>query len=343
MKFLAVNYHYFCSGVAPRGRAIFPVSSDAFAAQLELLGESFDFVSRERLLAAVRGSAPLPARACMITFDDGLRQQYEIALPILRRLDVDAVFFVPGRPLAEGRAVATHKVHYARERLSDARCLEIVAQSRPSLPHVPTEAARRMYRYDDPEAAQVKYLLNVVLDERMREEVADALFREVHDDETAFCRDLYMTEEQLVELEHEHGAIGAHGYAHVPLAQLPHEDLRNDLSRSSAALGAITGASPLIVSYPYGSVDAVSDSVATVAASLGFLAGFTMERAFNRTLAEPLLLARIDVNDAPGGRNPLFSVGVDGVVVGEAMAAERALHFDERAFLSVVDAPVDVE
>jgi hypothetical protein len=41
--------------------------------------------------------------------------------------------------------------------------------------------------------------------------------------------------------------------------------------------------------------------VADAAGAAGFEVGFTMEPAYNRSLEQPLLLGRIDVNDAPGG------------------------------------------
>src|SRR2546421_7479219 len=48
--------------------------------------------------------------------------------------------------------------------------------------------------------------------------------------------------------------------------------------------------------------------VARRTAAAGFRVGFTMERALNRTLEEPLLLGRLDANDAPGGKRPLDEI-----------------------------------
>jgi hypothetical protein len=86
-----------------------------------------------------------------------------------------------------------------------------------------------------------------------------------------------------------------------------------------------------MISYPYGSAAAVTPAVGAAAQSLGFAAGFTMERALNATLREPLLLARVDVNDAPGGKRELLEL-VDGEPeVREGMGAARSRYFDEAA------------
>jgi peptidoglycan/xylan/chitin deacetylase (PgdA/CDA1 family) len=334
MILLAVGYHYV-SAAAPRSpRAIFPVTVDALAAQLELLGSAFELVSRDELLAAAAGEGALPERACVVTFDDGLRCQVELALPVLERLGVPATFFLPGRPLAEGRALFVHKVHALRERLDEQvflRRLQRVLEERGlEAGPVPEDEARAHYRYDTPEAAQVKYLLNMALPREHREPVVTRLFEEVFPDEQAFCRDLYMSPEQVAELERRHRAVGAHGYAHEPLALLAGAELADDLERSVAALEGLTGARPLALSYPHGTPATVDLRVARAAAAAGFRAAFTMERALNRSLEEPLLLGRLDANDAPGGSRPRLEL-VDGEpVVREGMTAARERYFDER-------------
>src|SRR2546423_1570693 len=116
---LAVGYHYVAAEAPVEPRAIFPVTVEALRAQLELLGHEWEFVSRDQLVAAVSGERRLPERACIVTFDDGLRCQLDLAVPVLERLGVPAVFFVAGKPLAEGRALAVHKIHALRERLDD--------------------------------------------------------------------------------------------------------------------------------------------------------------------------------------------------------------------------------
>jgi hypothetical protein len=75
-----------------------------------------------------------------------------------------------------------------------------------------------------------------------------------------------------------------------------------------------------MISYPYGSAAAVDRPVAEAAGRLGYRVGLTMERAYNRSLLEPLLLARVDTNDAPGGKQ-----------AGAGVAPARTRYFDEAA------------
>jgi peptidoglycan/xylan/chitin deacetylase (PgdA/CDA1 family) len=276
------------------------VTVDGLAAQLELIGRSYEFVSRDELLAAVAGEASLPERACVVTFDDGLRCQAELAVRVLERLGVPAIFFVAGRPLAERRALYVHKVHALRERVPDAELLRLARAD-----DVPAEVAQEHYRYDEPDAARLKYLLNMALPLEEREQLVGAAFAEVFPDEDAFVGELYMSREQVRALA---SSVGAHSYAHEPLARLDDDALAADLEAVVSLLEDVTGTRPRALSYPHGTPSTVDLRVARHAEAAGFEVAFTMERALNRTLEEPLLLGRLDANDAPGGKRPLDEI-----------------------------------
>jgi len=325
--FLVVNHHYVAEEPATAPRAIFPLAVAELTARLETLARTFEFVSREDVLAAVQGRQTLPERSCLVTFDDGLRLQFELALPALVRLGVPAVFFVPGRPLAERHALYVHKVHHLREQLGDEELLPLLE---PWAPAATPDAATEHYPYDEPAAARLKYLLNVALPLHERERVLSTAFERVVGDEEAFCSDLYMSAAQVRELEQAHSAVGAHSYAHEPLSLLDGPALGSDLERSARVLARVTGRRPRAISYPHGSREAVDPTVARAAAGTGFAAGFTMERAFNRTLEEPLLLARLDVNDVPGGSRPLFELDGAELAILEGMTATRDRYLAER-------------
>jgi peptidoglycan/xylan/chitin deacetylase (PgdA/CDA1 family) len=75
-----------------------------------LQARGYRFVRLSEVLAHREQGAPLPPRAVLLTFDDGTVDHLEVALPLLRRRGVPAVFFVtPG--LAGG------EVEYADRRV----------------------------------------------------------------------------------------------------------------------------------------------------------------------------------------------------------------------------------
>jgi len=325
---IAVNYHYIAADVASESShpypAIYPTSPDALSSQLEELGRRFEFVSGAQLLAALEG-APLPERACVVTFDDGLRGQFDEGLPVLDRLGVPALFFVSPRPTLERRGLPVHKIHFVRANVAPERILEALGNE---LPADAAERAAATYRYDEPAAALVKWLLNFGLDGRRADAAIDRVFHGLVSDEPQWARETYLGRSEIRELA-ARGWLGSHGWSHRPLATLDPKAMAEDLARSQAGLAVLLGsadASVPFVSYPYGGANAVGPREAQAAQALGFRIGFTMERALNRSLEQPLLLARIDTNDAPGGKHPLLAENEGELHCLPGLESQRGLY-----------------
>lgn len=75
--------------------AVTAVHPDRFRAHLRFLaGRGYEVIDLDRLLAILAGRAPEPARAAVITFDDGYRSVHGEALAELRRQEFPATAFV---------------------------------------------------------------------------------------------------------------------------------------------------------------------------------------------------------------------------------------------------------
>jgi peptidoglycan/xylan/chitin deacetylase (PgdA/CDA1 family) len=76
----------------PRDRLT--VRPQAFAAQMEELRAARAVVTLDQAVSALRGDRPIPARAVAITFDDGYRDNFTFAVPILEKFGFSATFFI---------------------------------------------------------------------------------------------------------------------------------------------------------------------------------------------------------------------------------------------------------
>nr|WP_262378715.1 poly-beta-1,6-N-acetyl-D-glucosamine N-deacetylase PgaB [Luteimonas viscosa] len=83
---LVLSYHDIRDDVAAKGDPdAYAVSTTNFAQHLDWLrAHGYQPVSVQAVLDARAGGAPLPARAVLLTFDDGLRSAYTHAFPLLR-------------------------------------------------------------------------------------------------------------------------------------------------------------------------------------------------------------------------------------------------------------------
>jgi peptidoglycan/xylan/chitin deacetylase (PgdA/CDA1 family) len=255
----------------------------------------------------------LPARALLVTFDDGLREQVEYALPVLDALGIPALFFVNTGPIAKHVISPVHQIHLLRACMPPAEfCALLHAEARRQGLEVswgvePAEAAAS-YPWDPPETAQLKFFLNHTLASDVRNALIAPCFRQVvGDDEGAISRALYMDIEQLHALG-ARGYLGTHGDRHLVLGRLSRGVARHDIQISLDRLGSWTGVRPFALSYPCGSSESSTLDAGTLAADLGIELAFTSERAANFDLNQSMYLARFNCNDLPGGARPLFAV-----------------------------------
>jgi peptidoglycan/xylan/chitin deacetylase (PgdA/CDA1 family) len=90
-------YHYLSTPPADanRVRVDLSVTPELFAAHLDAIqGAGYTPISLYTLLDHLTKGAPLPEKPVILTFDDGYRDNYENAFPLLRERNMTATFFV---------------------------------------------------------------------------------------------------------------------------------------------------------------------------------------------------------------------------------------------------------
>jgi peptidoglycan/xylan/chitin deacetylase (PgdA/CDA1 family) len=312
---LFVNFHH----VRERSPEGFPGlhhrRPDQLREQLQVLGRRFDFPNPDAVRDILHGGKPFGSNLCVVTFDDGLRDHYEHAVPVLAELGVTGVFFVNTGPWEDGRLLAVHMAHLLSARFSyaelaedfEAAALERGVACR--LDDVPPDALREVYRYDDAETRRVKYYLNMLLPQHEREGVLRRVFSRRVGSEQEHARAHYLEREMAREMRSAGHVIGIHSHRHLNLAAISPElrgrDLRTNLDYLSEALGS--GSGPLRwISYPYGSPNSYDEQVVNDARALGCDTGLTMRRGLNLASdLSPMCLRRVDTNDVEGGKRPL--------------------------------------
>ena len=231
-----------------------------------------------------RGS--LPARALTITFDDGYRDNREVALPILQRHGLTATFFVSTGFLDGGRMWNDTVIESLRG--SPKEALDLTALSGGRLGRLalgaPGDAATRRAALD-----AVLPFAEYLAPEARADFVAGLA-------EQAAARlpdDLMMASAQVTELHRAGMQIGAHTVNHPILTRLSDAGVRDEMAGSKAALEALTGAPVTLFAYPNGQPgqDYAEREVAT-ARAVGFRAAMATTWGAARSGADLFQLPR---------------------------------------------------
>lgn len=302
---IAINFHYIRDNYNEPYPSIFGITPQQFSDRLDQIGKFAEFLSIEDVVNIIEKKRKKPDKSVVITFDDGFKEQYELAWPILKKKGIPAIFFANTNPIEEKNVTTTHKIHILRAYTPPKefqRVLEKVLREKDIEINYPDVGiAKQAYKYDEVETAKLKFFLNYSLNHDQLFEVINDMFLELNFEELEISQNLYMTKNMINELAQE-GVLGTHGHTHRPLGLLPDEEASKDVETSLKKLKKWTGVSVKALSYPFGNKEACSKAVASTAAENGVKFGFTMERAGNPNLEFPLFLARYSNSDLPKDR-----------------------------------------
>ncbi|MEH6408860.1 MAG: polysaccharide deacetylase family protein, partial [Leeuwenhoekiella sp.] len=247
------NFHYIRLDFRSDYPSIFGVTPSQFEAQLDKLSAEAAFISQEDLLQY--RDKHLKKNYILITFDDGLKEQYDLARPILERKGIPFIFFINTSVYTENQVSLVHKIHLLRSHIPPQKLKEAIEnQFSIHLDKIEKIKAAQHYNYDNKPTAYLKYLLNFKLSFAQQEEVINPLFK-IYFDERSILEELYMDVRQLKNLQ-KSGFLASHGHYHNPLGLQDKDNLKSDLNRNQSFFVDNFGEKASSISYPYGSKSA---------------------------------------------------------------------------------------
>ncbi len=178
----------------------------------------------------------------IVSFDDGLRCNYEEGMEVLQGLGIPAVFFQSTAMRAGGELVWEHALYWYGAHPTLAPRLEELARHRLDLPD------------DLAGAALIARLRDGTPVVRVRELLAELAERWGTAGELAAAADrLYPSGNHLRRARQAGHELGSHGHHHVPRCNISPEAFEEELGRSAAALEQVLGEAPRVFSYPFNS------------------------------------------------------------------------------------------
>jgi peptidoglycan/xylan/chitin deacetylase (PgdA/CDA1 family) len=112
------NYHYIRPKFDAKYPSIFGVNPSQFKKQLLLLRDKGEIIFPQDFISNSKYILESKENFYFITFDDGLKEQYDYALPVLDELGIPAIFFVNSSNFFEKKISTVHKIHLLRSILS---------------------------------------------------------------------------------------------------------------------------------------------------------------------------------------------------------------------------------
>jgi len=247
-----------------------------FEWQMAYIARRFQPVSCQQVADAFNTGTPLPKRAVMVTFDDGFRDNFEVAFPVLRHHAVPAVFFLSTGYINSSDVfwfdwlvhvlTRSSKPHVRLESLGLTIKLGSSLSSRRD---EATKLLSVLKRTPEANRLQVLQELNSAAGEipRSGDHAQSAL----------------MTWDHVREMSRAGMEFGSHTVSHPILSTITDPSLlRWELEESKATIERETGRPVVALAYPVGGRDAANDAVLAATARAGYQFAFTYQPGVNR-------------------------------------------------------------
>ncbi|GAO34876.1 polysaccharide deacetylase [Sulfuricella sp. T08] len=147
-RILILMYHIIDRARAKQ-EAKFCLSPDRFEAQMRFLHESGkNLLSLDQIATAIEGKSAWPTTGVAVTFDDGFRDTFHHALPVLTRYNIPATMFMLADRIGANNNWMTPRGFPERELMTQSEMLEMQAAgvcigshtcSHPNLPQLDAE------------------------------------------------------------------------------------------------------------------------------------------------------------------------------------------------------------
>lgn len=283
-------FHKVNTGKDPLGLTISP---DVFARQVQYLKEQYVLIPLSEAVDRLQSSA-IDRDYTVITFDDGYRDNYTEAYPILKSFRASATIFVTHDAVESG-TTAWHRVDTAI-RESRRELLDLTGfglgrfslESRREREQVIGELHRRLKKMSDAD----------------RQAVAAHVFTQ-HGDPAAGER-IMLSWDEIREMQQDGlMSIGSHTLSHPILTRVPKEAALAEVRDSKVLLEEKLGRPVEFFAYPNGGRGDFNEDIVAMVKGCGYRAALSTIPPRGRVLKDLFSLPRTDIT-------PSICRGIDG-------------------------------
>lgn len=286
-RLLILAYHRIVPDIqAAENEAIFGLltSTATFRRHLEIVRQQCEVLTLDEAASVVKGERKTARPAAVITFDDGYRDNYDHALPVLREMGLPATVFI-----STGLIGSSQPLHHDRIYWQISKAYQLGFE----LPAIFEGVGLRAIRVD--ELCRIKYPLALVeqlvhLPFAVREKLLERLEAKLGADYPAGFDMLNW--EMVTEMDQAGVSFGSHSDQHPVLTLEDAHTIERELRRSRRILEERLNRPTRHFAYPNGSYNA---AIKAMVAKLGFDVAVTTERRLARPGDDLHALARISL------------------------------------------------
>lgn len=279
-KVAVLTYHRICNKNDDWSLNPLPVKS--FKEHLKFLTDSYNIISLDDLVDLVAKREPIHEKTAVLTFDDGYKDNYTNAYPLLEKYDIPATIYLTSKLIGTGELVWADKVGYIiyHSLVDQIKIDELVEYDLGSKFDKYQTFSLIKRKLGDLTELEKSYFIDKLANLCQVEIPADA-----------GC-ELMLSWDEVKEMDENNIDFGAHTINHPVLPELSSKEARWEILESKRVLEENLQKSVNHFSYPYGTFN---QDVVGIVKDLKFKSAVTLDQNLVNTKKDNLYtLSRMD-------------------------------------------------
>ncbi|MDI6780495.1 MAG: polysaccharide deacetylase family protein [bacterium] len=215
------------------------VSPKEFERQIRYLSKRYNIISLDELVSSIKRGC-VPRNSLVITFDDGYRDNYLYAYPILKKYRATATIYLTANCIGTNKMVWMHKVLYMLQKTQEKGI----------------EVKGKLYQLGDRDnvlkackiiGGMVKGMKSI----KERDEFLDDLIKRLKVNVEG-VDNLMLKWEDVLAMKKDGFSFGGHTLTHPNLPSLSREEMRKEIEESKKVIEERLGEPVILFSYPNG-------------------------------------------------------------------------------------------
>lgn len=233
-----------------------------FENHMAIISKYFNVIPLDELVDRAINN-DLPSNAIAITFDDGYKDNYENAYPILKRYNLPATIFLTSGPI-ESKLPLWHDRVFDAFRRTKARNLLFAGKC-----------------YQLLSITDKNFVMNRVLQNlrecniQERDKLIQHIISSLEVSETSVLIDEMLSWQDIKEMSENNISFGAHTVTHPILTQISLQEATNEIITSKRVIEKRLGMEVKLFAYPNGSRFDFNEPIKRAVKDAGFLCGVT--------------------------------------------------------------------
>lgn len=281
------------------------ISRNVFHKHMRYLKSNFNVIDLSQFLSTFEKKSQFKSKSCLITFDDGWKDSFEQALPVLHEFQIPATIFLSTGFIGTSKRFWQERLNYMLKALH-YRCKSDIKLKKKALNKF-RESELRNFILSDGRDLEEKISNFVAKQKKYKEEIVENLidkmtrFLEIEDDKITQIDD-FMSWDEIRIMSNNRIDFGSHGMSHGILTR-NENTAHKEISESKTVIEQELHTNINSFSYPNGDYN---DEIIRLVRNSGYNIAFGTESGFVSPQDNPYKIKRINIHEDMTESIPMF-------------------------------------